>query len=318
MKTVISHISALEFWRSALSDSGSARDLCRQRGLPAVAPSSREMTDHWLVRNGMLSTPVHVLALEDRHPSASVAVRSMRTLPTGSLRRFTLPEHDDPLFVTCPELTLVHMAQLWCFSRTVHLGYEFCGTFAPDDSQPYGVRTRIPLTTPEKLAAYFRKAEGVRGIKTARSLLPHILRGSASPRESTLAELLTLPYLRGGSKIRHPAMNAVIPIPPRSRWATDRSSLRCDLLWPDKRVAVEYDSTLCHTGAERIAEDASRKNALETLGFTVVTATWKQVSDFQEYNRFARTVAKHLGTRIRPSCTDYSARQFALRRELLT
>ena len=80
---------------------------------------------------------------------------------------------------------------------------------------------------------------------------------------------------------------------------------------------MEYDSTLCHTGAERIAEDAARKNALEALGFTVVTATWKQVENYQEYNRFVKALAKLLGTRVRPVCSDYPARQFALRRELL-
>lgn len=275
------------------------------------------MIEHPLVRAGILTPPVHVLALEDRHPSAAMRIHPVHALPAGSVRVLALPEYHEPLFVTSPELTLIHMAQSLSFSRAVHLGYEFCGTFAPDDSQPYGMRTRALLTTPEKLAAYFEKADGVRGIKAARPLLPHILKGSASPRESTLAELLTLPYMRGGSKIDHPVMNAVIPIPQRSRWATDRSSLRCDLLWPDKLVAVEYDSTLCHTGAERIADDASRKNALEALGLTVVTATWKQVVDFQEYNRFARSVAKHLGARIRPACTDYTARQFALRRELI-
>lgn len=161
------------------------------------------------------------------------------------------------------------------------------------------------------------RAGSVRGVKTARTILPHIMKGSASPRESTLAELITLPYLRGGSNFEHPTMNAVIPIPKRDQWATDCRSLRCDLLWPDKRVAVEYDSTLCHTGAERIAEDVSRRNALEALGFIVVTATWKQVTSYQEYNRFVRALSKHLDTRIRPSCSDYPARQFALRSELL-
>ena len=100
------------------------------------------------------------------------------------------------------------------------------------------------------------------------------MEGSASPRESTLAELVTLPCLRGGSGIKHPLMNAVVPIPERSRWVTGRSHLRCDLIWPDERVAVEY-------------------------------------------NRFAKALAKHLGTRARPVCSEYPARQLALRRELL-
>lgn len=209
------------------------------------------------------------------------------------------------------------MASLLSFPRTVHLGYELCGTFAPDESKPYGVRDRKPLTTPAKLASYLNKAERMKGAKRARSALPYILGMSASPRESTLAELITLPCHRGGSGIENPEMNAVIPISSSNRWATDRSSFRCDLLWRDQGVAVEYDSTLCHTGAERIANDASRRNALESLGLTVVTATWRHVTNYKEYNRFARILAKHLGTRIRPNCPDYPNRQLALRSELL-
>ena len=317
MRMILSHISALEFWRSALSDAGLAREQCRAISLPSAAIPARSVRDHPLVRCGTLSLPVHVLALENRRSGATLAIHKVRPLPAGSFRAVSLPGCAEPIFVTCPELTLVHVAGIMSFARLIHLGLEFCGTFAPDESRLYGLRTREPLTSPEKIASFVHKIEDVHGAKIVRTALPHLLSGSASPRESTLAELLTLPYLHGGSKFEHPAMNAVIPIPARSRWTTNRSSLRCDLLWPDKRVAVEYDSTLCHTGAERIADDASRKNTLEALGFTVVTATWKQVENYQEYNRFAQILAKHLRTRIRPTCSDYPARQFALRRELL-
>lgn len=317
MRTVISHTSALEFWRSTFSDEGSAREQCRARELPQKALSVREARDHPLVRCGMLTPPIHVLTLESRRSSAALAIHKTLPLPAGSLRAIAVPDCDEPLFVTSPELTLVHVALTTSFAQTVHVGYEFCGTFAPDESHPFGLRNREPLTSPDRIAAYLRKIDDVRGTNALRTALPHLLSRSASPRESTLAELITLPCLRGGSGIEQPAMNAVIPLPARSRWATDRSSLRCDLLWADKRVAVEYDSTLCHTGAQRIAEDASRKNALKALGLTVVTATWKQVKNYQEYNRFAQILAKQLGTRIRPSCRDYPSRQFALRRELL-
>lgn len=317
MRTIISHISALEFWRSALSDAGSARERCRICELPSGAPSARDMSDHPLVRSGVLSLPIHVLALESRKSGAALAIHRTQPLPEESLRAVILPGLSEPLFVTRPELTFVHMASLLSFPRAVHLGYELCGTFAPDKSQPFGVRSRRPLTSLEKIASYLDRAGGIRGVKAARAALPYILDGSASPRESTLAELLTLPYARGGSKIERPEMNGVVPIPSQSDWASNRSSFRCDLLWRDKGVAIEYDSTLCHTGSTRIANDASRRNALESLGFTVMTATWKQVANYQEYNRFVHILSGHLGTRTRHTCSDYPTRQFALRRELL-
>lgn len=318
MRIVLAYISALDFWRSALSDEGSARMACRARILPDRAPHALAVQSHPLAQSGASSFPVHLLAHgSQRKASDILVVHQAKDLPDGSLRQIVIPGSDEPLLTTSPELTFVHMASLLSFPRTVHLGYELCGTFAPDESKPYGVRDRKPLTTPAKLASYLNKAERMKGAKRARSALPYILGMSASPRESTLAELITLPCHRGGSGIENPEMNAVIPISSSNRWATDRSSFRCDLLWRDQGVAVEYDSTLCHTGAERIANDASRRNALEPLGLTVVTATWRHVTNYKEYNRFARILAKHLGTRIRPNCPDYPNRQLALRSELL-
>lgn len=318
MKTILSHTSALEFWRSELSDTGPARSACRSTTLPEKAPHSSDMRAHALVRTGTLSLPVHVLARENRKASSAIVVHRAQSLPEKSLRSVVFPGFEEPIFVTCPELTFMHMASMIDFPRAVHLGYELCGTFAPDKRRLYGIRNRDPLTNPRKLASYLDSARNLHGAKAARRALPHVLGGSASPRESTLAELLTLPYLHGGSKLDHPVMNAAIAIPQHSNWTTSRSSFRCDLLWRDKGVAVEYDSTLCHTGAQRIAEDASRRNALEALGLTVVTATWHQVANYQEYNRFARILAGHLGARVRPACSDYPRKQLELRRQLLS
>lgn len=318
MKTVLAYSSALEFWRSSLSDAGLPRARCRACSLPEHMPSIPRTGVDALFDNGILSKPIHVLTLDGRRNRATdLAVHQMYVLPAQSLRATPFQSGGEAVFVTSPELTFVHMASLLSFPRLVHLGYELCGTYAPDETRPYGVRSRPPLTTPEKLEAYLDKTERVRGAKRARVAIRHVLNGSASPRESILAELLTLPYTSGGSGVAPPRMNASVPLGRRNSWSTDKSFFRCDLLWPEKKVAVEYDSTLCHTGAERIAEDAARRNALESLGLTVVTATWRQVENYREYNRFARILAEHLATRMRPRCCDYPSRQLSLRSELL-
>lgn len=318
MSIVLSHISALEFWRSAASDAGPPRAACALRDAPACAPPPASSSERALLSCGTFSAPLHVLALDGRRKSTPhFVVHQARSLPSGSFRAIALEGAAEPLFVACPELAFAHLAASLSFARAVHLGYELCGTYAPDDSRPFGVRNRSPLATPDSIAAYLDQAGAVRGAGPARVALPHVLALSASPRESTLSMLLTLPYARGGSNIAHPRMNAVIPLGKRNRWAADRSHFRCDLLWPEQNVAVEYDSTLCHTGPTRIAADAARRNALESLGLTVMTATWRQVANRQEYERFARILAGHLGARIRPSCQDYARKQFALRAELL-
>lgn len=317
MHTVLAYTSALEFWRSPLSDAGLSRATCRMRNLPEAAPSATSAKGIVLASAGALSAPLHVVALDGhRKATGDLVVHQSPELPSSSFRTIPVPIGAEA-FVISPELLFVHLSSVLSLPRAVHLGCELCGTYAPDESQPFGVRGRTPLTTPAKLANYLDRAGGVRGMKSARKALPFVASGSASPRESTLCALLTLPYVQGGSNLTQPLMNAVVPLGKRASWTTESRFFRCDLLWKDKKVAVEYDSTLCHTGATRIAEDASRRNALESLGFTVVTATWKQVTDYREYNRFARILAGHLGRRIRPRCSEYPSRQFALRSELL-
>ena len=236
MKTVLTHLSALEYWRSPQSDAGPARLACRVRSLPRSAPCSAAIGALPPDVRAQLSLPVHVLSLDGRRKSTrSLIVHQAAALPAGSLRSLSQPDGEDTLLVTSPELTFVHLASLLSYPRTVHLGYELCGTYAPDASRPFGVRERPPLTTPAKLAAYLDEIGSVRGVRQARSALAHVLCRSASPPESTLAMLLTLPCARGGSGMIRPRMNEPVSLGKRGSWTTDRSGFRCDLLWPGPR-----------------------------------------------------------------------------------
>lgn len=83
-------------------------------------------------------------------------------------------------------------------------------------------------------------------------------------------------------------------------------------------MAVEYDSDAYHTGAERIASDASRRNALSYLGNAVVTVTRAQVLDCDGMDKTARAIAKLLGKRLRFDDRTWKPARLALRRELLS
>lgn len=212
MSIVLSHISALEFWRSAASDAGPPCAACALRDAPACAPPPASSSERVLLSCGTFSAPLHVLALDGRRKSTPhFVVHQARSLPSSSFRAIALEGAEEPLFVACPELAFAHLAASLSFARAVHLGYELCGTYAPDDSRPFGVRNRSPLATPDSIAAYLDQTWAVRGAGPARVALPHVLALSASPRESTLSMLLTLPYARGGSNIAHPRMTAVSP-----------------------------------------------------------------------------------------------------------
>ena len=136
--------------------------------------------------------------------------------------------------------------------------------------------------------------------------------GSASPMETNTALLLCLPPLEGGYGFELPTMNAMVGAGLRQRSVTRRSCYRCDLFWERGKVAVEYDSDLWHTGAERIASDSARRNALAAMGITVVDVTRLQINDLAEFDRIAHVLARLLGKTLRRP----SAKQMRKRVEL--
>jgi hypothetical protein len=81
---------------------------------------------------------------------------------------------------------------------------------------------------------------------------------------------------QGGFGLPWPTFNEAQPVNGRARrlWVSD--FIAPDLLWKDAKLCIEYDSDTHHSGSERIARDASRRDVLEELGLRVVTVTSEQ------------------------------------------
>ena len=199
----------------------------------------------------------------------------------------------------------------------VMLGFEFCGTYSLAPGSACGFVQREPLTTVPKLRSFVEKAEGQNGAKQARRALSCIMPNSASPGETGIAMLLSMPHLLGGYKLEGSKLNYRIDLGKRARTMFGKRYFVSDMCWPEHRLAVEYESDLFHTGPERIANDSKRRNALLFMGYDVVTITRKQVSSFPEFDKVAHIIAKHLGKRIRPRTEDFPSKQFALRTVVL-
>jgi hypothetical protein len=64
------------------------------------------------------------------------------------------------------------------------------------------------------------------------------------------------------------------PVPQHTVAAADgRFVARVDLAYPDRRIAIEYDSYQEHTGKVALVRDSARRNALAAVGWTVLSAT---------------------------------------------
>jgi hypothetical protein len=161
-----------------------------------------------------------------------------------------------------------------------------------------GFFKRQPLTSTAKLAAYLDRMSAMNGSKKAARALRYIVDGSASPMETALAMLLTMPYAQGGYHLPLPQMNVRVSLGAKASEMTKKRYFVCDLFWPDYDLACEYDSDQHHTGSKRIASDSHRRNLLQTVGILMITVAREQIKNVREFNAIARQLAHALDKRL--------------------
>lgn len=307
MPLVLSHISALEYWLSVRIGSRSFVRASRARTLiaqPPQMPSGNVLGPWWLER------PLHVIVSdrELRRPSREFVCHVW----SGPLPKGSVLDTQNGFCVCSPELCFLHMATVLPLIELIMLAFELCGTY---DVREGDVRECQPLTTVAKLTAFVDKMQGVKGRKRALAALRHAADGAASPRETALCMILCLPNRLGGYGFEKPQLNYRIDIPRSLKSHVRQSYFVGDLCWPDHRLDVEYDGS-DHLDEDRRASDEARRTALETMGFTVVAVTRKQLNSVDATHAVAETLATHLGRRLRFEEPSFSQARLRLRTQL--
>ena len=310
MSIFFSHETALEHLRSQAAE----REFPLCYAVPRHdVPRGAALADAGLHAFGIHERPYHVLVADAASRGKSQLVRShvcAAAYPPGSFRRLT---HD--LYVSSPELCFLQLAPSLPFGRLALLGMELCGGYALDADDSEGFRRREPLSTAAALRRVSQRFSGVKGAKPARLAARFLVDGALSPMEAAVVLLLCAPTSRGGYGLAPPVLNAEVRLTRLSaRWPASRF---CDLYWPARRLAIEYDSNRFHVGANRIARDASRRAQLAREGVTVLTLTWDQVRDVIQFHEVALLVAARLQGGFRCSRSDWASRRAELRRQVL-
>lgn len=313
MKVILSHTTALEYWRLVSAYRLPTPTISRVL-LPGASISKRtkqEVLDR--IYPYYSQTPIHVLTDEhQRHagPSDFVFHTRSKPLPEKSLVKIA-----DDIYSVTPELCLMQLASEIELHELIKIAYELCGTytFMPDSQCRFNC---APVTSPRKIAMYIKRVDEIKGKKQLASALPHILSGSASPMETILTMLLCLPYRYGGYGLPKPELNYNIYPNVHDQNYTSQRYYSCDLYWAKDKLAVEYDSNAYHTGAHRIAKDSKRRDELTGLKINTVTVTTQQIFNLKEFEPIAYTLARKLKKRIRPP-KGFCEQQFLLRHNLL-
>lgn len=316
MNTFVSHASALQYWR--FHDPLPPCVRVPSRHFEDAAPMSPHEAHDASSAFPELDLPIHMLfSHKDKRVRSDEAVAHVCTqhMPPGS---FLSAAKD--IAVCSPELVFTQMAEASSDAALIKLGFELCGAYALQPTSDFaleGFRARSALTSRARLKSFAERAQGVRGRTRAKRLAAYIANGSASPMETVLAMTLGLPCRFGGYGLGMPHMNYRINTGTRGKTISAKQNYFCDLYWPDKKVAVEYDSNIWHTGAQRIADDAKRRNALEHLGVSVIVVTSRQLFSANAMDEVSSLLQRQLGRRVRPRGERWYEKRQELRDELL-
>ena len=315
MTYLLSHRSALEFWSNSQAKIALSGKRLRAKKPPTRLPDTRGFCKE----NPLgLSLPLHVLVGSSNARKVARNLHchiSSEEYPSGSFI-----EVADGVMVCSPELCFIQMAEELSLAKLVLLGFELCGRYRPGnkEDEARGFRDDLPLTSVAKLKAYLSKAPVIKGKKAASRALQFVVDNSASPMESILTILLTLPYRLGGYGLEMPLLNYPITIPGDTKKRTRKKLYLCDLFWPRQQIAVEYDSDDYHALKTQIAKDAIRRNDLISAGITVIVTTRKQVRETGSLRELAEILGKLLNKRMRYQSKEFPARHANLRAEILS
>lgn len=250
-----------------------------------------------LVRLGeqvFASTPQFVLLQMAAHnykrdPLARAYVEECRAeSAVAQTRDATGPLDGEDPFAWRRKEHVVRMALVAC---------EFAGTYrlgAGDHDTAYRL---APLMTLEEARTFANRVPRLYGGARVQAALDLAFDRSASPMESALAMMLSLPVDYGGFGLPRPTLNEALPTGEFSSLWDGGDSITPDLLWKDARVVIEYESDEFHAsqGARKATDDATRANVLSALDYTVLRATTGSVTSQVELGRLATQVATALG-----------------------
>lgn len=307
MRLFLFGISAFSYWLAAPcgfrdDDRVSARIVKDCEPTPPAVEHLRRQFSH-------IPQPYHfsTTSRDKRHMPHAVG-----HLLTGKPKGKAFCRIDHGLYASSPELCFVQLAQQLSFHELVRSGNVLCGRFRLNPDAENKLESRSPITSKRRIESFLRANPGLTGAKSARRALQWIVEGAASPPEAFLSMVFGLPFRQGGFQLPNPAANQRIEPTQRAREIAQRKTLVPDILFAHAKLAIEYDSTAEHTGADQLAKDARKRLALEADGYQVITVTAQQIGRVGEMQHIARQAYKRMGLRFRPQSKMFGQQQASL------
>lgn len=209
------------------------------------------------------------------------------------------------VYVCSPELALVQLVAdgLGLFGLLC-LTAELCGSYRLVNGELIGGPDR--LMSVRSLREFVEKARGVRGRARARMVARYVAEGSASPAETVLATVLSLPWKHGGENLGAPVLNHELTLNASARAIMGRETICPDGMFAQAGCVYEYESDEWHTDAEQRAYDELRRNAYAAMGLSCTIVRPWNLRSSAEFGKIAASLRGVVGSRRPPATASYA------------
>ncbi len=293
MNTLITYPSSYSFWMNHNPPMRRKELDIKQDVVLSVDASSDYYAD--LASNLHLFAPIHLMTSKSNERKKRKTVRCH--VMSKNLRTASAVQVSPFVWVTSPELTYLLAASDLSFPKLVMVAINLCGTFYYENGiQKY----RKPIVTVQQLNRFLETVSNVKGLRNAKAALRYVSEGSNSPIETRMAAISMLPLNRGGCTLLPAKRNNFVQLSDEGRAILHRNSLCCDMVWPEQKVIVEYDSKEYHMNEDQFTYDKNRISALNLSGYRVISATNAILKSPESIESFFSLVQKSLGMTIRP------------------
>ena len=293
MITRIVYPSALEYWLN-------------EKGLPyrywdvgkPIPPKEKKtgrtgITE--MVKQLNFSTPMHVAVPKGicRNKTEIITYHMIpKGLPDNSFIRIT-----NDIFISSPEMCFMQAALVLPTHQLVKLANELCAIYVFDPYEDYGQRNREQITTVLNIRDYLQQSKGLKGRSKALQAIQYACDRANSPMEVNLATIAALPLCHGGFGLGDFALNYDVALSDEGASHLGRSVCCCDMVWPEKKVVLEYDSNLSHLSPQQHAKDKARITALSLSGYKVISVTAVDIHSYGKIEDLFQTLRHALGLR---------------------
>ncbi len=281
MPVLISHDSALEYWRAVPPQVDSSTRVTAPLSVAEYSTTAADLAVFDSVDYGISRTPLHVLGGKDVRRSSAANVKP-HTCALASLSGSLVRAIASEVYVSTPEFTFAQMARGLGEVGAAVLGFELCGDYAHFSAPVSGFYDRPALTSTTRIADAFAQLKGFYGLSVAQRALKLVIDGARSPMETVLACMLSFPARLGGFSFEAPRLNYEVSLDETASRLAGLNRCLIDVAWPNQRVGLEYNGAAFHQDAER---DRRRAEALRSMGWSIFTVDAAKITSYRELTK---------------------------------